>query len=140
MAVRTKPKKSRLRKQSDAKHGDLASVFGIAPAATINVLDIRKGYGMSRARFHRFSGFSERALANWETKKVTPDKATVRKFLELLRLRQELSKVIRPEAIGEWMDTPNPAFNDLKPIEIVERGQADRIWRMVFELEAGMPA
>ena len=41
--------------------------------------------------------------------------------------------------IATWMDTPLDAFDGLKPLEVVERGQMDRLWRMVFEIESGQP-
>lgn len=133
-------------KNSASKGKKIVSVvggaFGLSGGSVkrINVLKIREGYGISRVRFHRLSGFSERALANWETGTQTPDENTTRRLIELDRLREALSRIIQPEAIPEWLDTPNAAFGSLKPIEVAERGEADRLWRMVFELEAGMPA
>jgi hypothetical protein len=41
--------------------------------------------------------------------------------------------------MGEWFQQPNPAFDGLKPLEVVERGQIDRIWAMVYHLESGVP-
>lgn len=58
---------------------------------------------------------------------------------ELRRLQQALSRVLRPESIGPWLRTPNDAFSGLRPIEAIERGEADRIWRMIHELESGTP-
>ncbi len=46
---------------------------------------------------------------------------------------------MRPEFIGQWMETPNPAFGGLKPLEVWERGEEDRIWAMIFYLESGIP-
>ena len=55
----------------------------------------------------------------------------------LRKLKSALARVIQPDAIGEWFQTPNPAFGGLKPLEVVERGETDRIWTMIYELEAG---
>ena len=52
-------------------------------------------------------------------------------------LRAALARVIRPQVIGEWFQRPNPAFDGLKPMEVVERGETDRIWSMIYELESG---
>jgi hypothetical protein len=41
---------------------------------------------------------------------------------------------------SEWLTTPNEAFGDLKPIEVIERGEVDRIWRMIYYIESGQPA
>jgi hypothetical protein len=33
----------------------------------------------------------------------------------------------------------NHAFGGLKPLEVIERGEIDRLWNMVYELRSGMP-
>lgn len=57
---------------------------------------------------------------------------------EIERLHEALAGVVRAEAIPKWLETPNPAFDGLKPVEVVERGQVDRLWRMIFYLESGV--
>ena len=47
------------------------------------------------------------------------------------RLHRALAQVIRTDEIGEWFQTPAPAFGGLKPLEVVERGETDRIWAMI---------
>ena len=42
------------------------------------------------------------------------------------------------EVIPQWLETPNQAFDGLKPLEVIERGQIDRLWRMLFYLESGV--
>jgi len=59
---------------------------------------------------------------------------------ELQRLTKALQSVLADEAISEWVNTPNSAFDNLKPLEVIERGEVDRIWRMIFFLEAGVPS
>lgn len=49
------------------------------------------------------------------------------------------SRVMSPDFIDEWMETPNQAFSGLKPLEVWERGEEDRIWGMIFYLESGIP-
>ena len=39
--------------------------------------------------------------------------------------------------VGAWMTTPSPGFGGLKPLEVIERGQIDRVWRAVYELSLG---
>lgn len=47
--------------------------------------------------------------------------------------------MIKPDAIGKWMTTPNEAFDGLKPVEVIERGEVDRMWQMLFLLRSGVP-
>lgn len=101
------------------------------------IAPIRAKADLSRSKFARLTGFSERALANWETGKQAPDAATQRRLHEIDRLFDALAGVMTHGAIAPWLDTPNPAFDNLKPLEVIERGQLDRLWRMIFELESG---
>jgi hypothetical protein len=34
---------------------------------------------------------------------------------------------------------PNPAFDGSTPLQVVERGETDRIWWMLYELESREP-
>ena len=57
---------------------------------------------------------------------------------EAARFRARLAGVIDPAVIPKWLDAPNPAFGGLKPLELVERGEIDRLWKMLYELESGV--
>lgn len=66
-------------------------------------------------------------------------KPAIRRFEELRRLQEGLARVMKPNFIPQWLHIPNEAFDGLKPLAVIERGQIDRIWRMIFYLESGMP-
>ena len=57
---------------------------------------------------------------------------------KMRRLQEALEKVMSPDFISVWLMTPNPAFDGLKPVEVIERGEIDRIWRMIVQLESGV--
>ena len=50
-----------------------------------------------------------------------------------------LTDIIRDTTVAEWLVTPNQAFDNLKPLEVIERGETDRIWAMVYFLRSGVP-
>ncbi|MBZ5524737.1 MAG: MbcA/ParS/Xre antitoxin family protein [Acidobacteriia bacterium] len=50
---------------------------------------------------------------------------------------EELEKFVASENIGPWLKEPNPAFDSSTPLQVVERGESDRIWRMLYEVESG---
>jgi transcriptional regulator with XRE-family HTH domain len=101
------------------------------------VADIRHRLGLSRRLFSRLTGFSERAIANWERGRK-PDEPGLRRIREMERFQERLAAVVSPELIPEWLDTPNDAFAGLKPLEVIERGEIDRLWSMIFYLESGV--
>jgi hypothetical protein len=67
--------------------------------------------------FSRLAGFSERAIADWEGGKPVSG-PVLRRIKELDRFRDRLSEVVAADAIPIWLDTPNPAFDGLKPLEV----------------------
>src|SRR5262245_28252294 len=86
----------------------------------------------------RLTGFSPRSVAKW-SEGVRPSPKQEKALAETDRLLDGLSRVMKPEEIGRWLKSPNPAFDGSTPLQIVERGEIDRIWRMLFDLESGQP-
>ncbi len=107
------------------------------PALPPSVGTVRQRLGLSRKLFSRLAGFSERAIADWEAGKPVSEPG-VRRIKELDRFRERLSEVVAADAIPTWLDTPNDAFGGLKPLEVIERGEIDRLWNMIFYLESGI--
>lgn len=64
--------------------------------------------------------------------------AGLRRIRETERFQERLAEVVPAEDIPQWLDTPNDAFDGLKPLAVIERGEIDRPWTMIFYLEAGV--
>ncbi len=107
-----------------------------AKVSTIRAL--REAMQLPRKTFCRLIGFSERAVAEWESGHQVPNELAERRLHELQRLQEGLSKVVKSEVVPHWMTTPNDAFGGLKPLEVIERGETDRLWRMIYFLESGV--
>jgi hypothetical protein len=41
--------------------------------------------------------------------------------------------------LTSWLNAPNKAFGGVPPLQVIERGETDRVWRMVYFLESGTP-
>ena len=97
---------------------------------------LRLELGLSRRQFARLVAASERAVADWESDR--PISPVLQKGLrESERLCRALINIMKSEYVGEWLDTPNDAFAGLKPLDLIERGEGDRLWRMIFEVQSG---
>jgi len=101
------------------------------------VAKVRKNLALTRREFSRLTGYSERAIAKWENGS-TPDEPALRRIKEIERLQFRLSRVMKSEFIPKWLSTPNDEFEGLKPLEVIERGEVDRLWDMIFYLESGI--
>jgi len=104
--------------------------------AGVSVSALRGSLRVARRFFSRLTGYSPRAIADWENAEPL-SRPSLLKMREIERLRAALCGILREEFIGTWLDTPNPAFEGLRPVEVIERGEVDRIWRMVYEVGSG---
>lgn len=100
------------------------------------VKDFCASYGVTQDTFTRLTGFSPRAVAHWANGDK-PSASTQRRLTEINRLFAALSELINKEAIGPWLKQPNTAFDGSTPLQVIERGESDRLWRMLSELESG---
>jgi DNA-binding transcriptional regulator YiaG len=103
------------------------------------VAAVRRKMGVPRKLFSRLTGFSESAIAEWEKGKAISEPSR-RRIREIERFQTRLAEVVKPESIPNWLETPNQAFAGLKPLEVIERGEIDRLWTMIYYLESGVPS
>lgn len=101
-------------------------------------LELRHKLRMAREVFGRLVNVSVRTIADVETNQKKVAKLQ-RNYVEVDRLCDSLSEVVDPASLGNWFNTPNDAFGALKPIEVIERGEIDRLWEMFYRLRSGMP-
>lgn len=104
-----------------------------------SILGLRSQLGLNRETFARLLPVSTRSLASIEHGQ-RPSETVTRRLTEIGRVVDALREVVDDEAVGPWMLRPNQAFDGLKPIEVIERGEVDRIWQMTFLLRSGTPS
>jgi DNA-binding transcriptional regulator YiaG len=124
-----------LRPKARAFLGTAASVRAITGFA---VKDFCKVYAVTQDTFTRLTGFSPRAVAHWAGGRK-PSTSTGRRLTELRRIFEALEKLLAKEAIGPWLKESNTAFDGSTPLQVIERGETDRIWRVIYELQSGEP-
>jgi hypothetical protein len=98
----------------------------------------REKFQLAQPVVVRLTGFSPRSVAKWAQGEI-PSQKQEKALVEMDRLLDGLSRVMDPKAVGRWMITPNAAFDGSTPAQVVERGEGDRIWRMLYDVESGQP-
>ncbi len=111
---------------------------GLLRLGSESKLELRDRLNMPRPIFGRVVNVSERTIAKVESETDTAEKLK-RPYNEVYRLLEALDDVIEMNSLGSWFQEPNDAFDGLKPMEVIERGEIDRLWNMVYELRSGMP-
>lgn len=124
---------------SKAKHRPGNLPYSVNAQKELAPLKTRSDFGFSQEEFGRLVGMSTRKISSLETSKQNPSTEDFRRVNELSRLHAELSQIIEASAIPTWMKTPNEYFGGLSPMEVVQRGESDRIYRMAWRLQEGIP-
>lgn len=57
---------------------------------------------------------------------------------KLRSLKEKLEALFEREQIVPWLSTPNPSFNNKKPIEMILEGKIDNILQVLIRLEEGI--
>jgi DNA-binding transcriptional regulator YiaG len=109
------------------------------PVKASAVADLRKWLQLKQSVFARLIPVSVRSLATLESG-TPPTDVVARRLVELQRLTKALAEVMKTESLGTWLQTPNEAFDGLKPIEVIDRGEIDRLWSMIYFLRSGVSA
>ncbi len=100
---------------------------------------LRTSIDLTQAEFAKLFPISVRSLAGIESG-TAPSESATRRFQELNRLITALGEIMQTASIGTWLLKPNNAFEGLKPIEVIDRGEIDRLWSMIFYLRSGSPS
>ncbi len=95
-------------------------------------------FGLGQETLSRMTGFSLRAVAGWSKGKA-PSTPVRRALIEMDRLLDNLSRLMKPTDVGRWLKSPNSALDGATPVQVIESGQTDRIWRLLYFLESGEP-
>jgi len=134
----TKTKSTARKKKSIPAASKLVRKRGSSTAKRLATL--RDDYGLSQTLVVRLSGYSPRSITSWSngTKASKPAET---KFTELCRLFEALVEITESkDDTVVWLQEPNDAFDGSTPLQVIERGESDRIWRMVYFLRSGSPS
>ena len=97
---------------------------------------LARAYRLSNDTLSRVTGASPRTVAYWNAG-TPPQRSNAQKLNEVIRLFDALSDVIKPGAISRWLHQPNRQFDGSTPLQVMERGESDRLWRMIWQLREG---
>lgn len=54
-------------------------------------------------------------------------------------IRERLAQLVKTEFIDVWLNTPNPKFNNQKPIDMIHNRDLKPLYEMLYRLESGTP-
>jgi uncharacterized protein (DUF2384 family) len=113
-----------------------ANGTGLDRAANSEVRRLSRVYHLSNETLSRVTGASPRTVAYWNSG-TPPQRSSAQKIKEVTRLFDALADIIDKKVIGQWLHRPNQQFEGSTPLQVMERGETDRLWRMIWQLREG---
>ncbi len=107
-------------------------------AARVNAraaVKVRESMGLSVEEFSRVTRYPVETIARWETGHPMSEQARG-KYEEIQRLGEALSRIARLEGIAKWLGAPSALLEGKTPFEVLERGESERVWRVVRQIES----
>jgi uncharacterized protein (DUF2384 family) len=81
-------------------------------------------------------GAAPSTVRDWFAGRSSPTGTRARRVAELGEITDRLARVIDADYIQVWLLKPIEALGDRRPIELLARGQARRVARMISGLES----
>jgi transcriptional regulator with XRE-family HTH domain len=134
-----KSKASRSTGKTRAKVSSRVAAVEKSKNTSADVKALRNRFGLKQVQMSRLLGISARKLSELESDLGEPRPETLRRVTEVDRLRKALDEIMDASDIAAWMEKSNEAFGGSTPLQLVERGEIDRLWQMIFAIRTGHP-
>jgi len=86
-----------------------------------------KHYGVSQAEVGTVAGVSDRAVRNWVSAGIRPQRYD--KLSELRDVVLLLSDSLTPRGIGQWLHARNRLLDGGRPLELLAQGKDEQVHR-----------
>ena len=94
----------------------------------VSVRRIRSALGTSRERMGRLLGVSARTIERWEERDRLPSNRLLATRLADIQEIVDLGQIVyTPEGFAQFMSTPFPVFDGQTALQLVERGETERV-------------
>jgi DNA-binding transcriptional regulator YiaG len=98
-----------------------------AGSGRVDTETLRAAIGLTQAQLASAMGVSERTVQNWEAGRVSPQ--AERRLRDLVELKSALERYIAPDALQQWLISPNNTFAGDAPRDWIIDGRArDVLW------------
>ncbi len=81
------------------------------------------------------TGARPSTVGDWLNGRSRPTGARVQRLMGLAEMTDRLARVMDPMYIAVWLNRPQHALDDDKPVELLARGDYRRVGQLIAELE-----
>jgi transcriptional regulator with XRE-family HTH domain len=97
---------------------------------------IREVAGLTDRQIAAAVGAAPSTVRDWLALRSSPTGDRAARVAELSEIVDRLGRVVKPEYIPVWLSKPVEALDDHTPLDLISRGQARRVARVVSALES----
>jgi hypothetical protein len=109
---------------------------GVPERTTEPLSLLAKEAGMNFDMLAKALRVSRRSISGWISGRE-PERINRVRINEFGRLVAQLHTIIKPETLSTWWNQPVANFGGSTPLQVLERGETDRLWRMIWEIREG---
>lgn len=108
----------------------------MATAFAEEAIRIREVGHLSDAHVALGTGAARSTVRDWFAGRSSPTGKRAERVAELAEVVDRLTRVMEPDYIPVWMSKPIEALDDRKPLQLIARGQARRVAKVISGLES----
>jgi transcriptional regulator with XRE-family HTH domain len=102
---------------------------------------VRAALGISRERMGRLLDVTAKTVARLEERERLPASAAVASRLALIQELVDFGLIVfTPAGLAQFVSTPLPAFRGLAALQLIERGETERVMGTLASLYEGVPS
>ena len=106
-----------------------------AMAVYANEIKRVRSLGLDTADIARATGAARATVSSWLRATRRPRAEHRERLLELVAIVDRLVEVMDDDQVALWLQKPNVALEDERPLDSISRGGYERVSRVVAELE-----
>jgi DNA-binding XRE family transcriptional regulator len=108
---------------------------------TIDAREVRQALGISRDRMGRLLEVTSKTIARLEEESRLPAQPAAATRLARLKELAELGLVVyTPDGFAQFMATPLPVFGGVTALQLIERGDIERVFAELASTYEGVPS
>jgi transcriptional regulator with XRE-family HTH domain len=98
---------------------------------------IQKFAGVTAREVAQLIGTTPETISRWRGGKTEPQPKMRDSLLLLGWLVSELAELYQPQEAHFWLFAPNKVFHGERPVDLIERGETERVLQLIAQLKDG---
>ncbi len=99
---------------------------------------ITEDFSISIETLARFLNTSTRTVMRWKKEGIKPSPQHRERLEKIAYIDRRLRRVLKPDAIDRWLHAYNDSLGGKRPIDLLTKGQYDKLLSAIAQLEEGV--